>query len=161
MNRTASPPPRTQGAGLAPSAPSAHAAAPAAATPVPGGTAPPPKGRLEWPVLLEWLRLDGWISADDAARVAARFRAGSSSLHALVRLGGAGLLKQGSGKSLDTEALTEWIAGRCRLPYLRIDPLRVAVGRVAAVMSVQYAAMRRALPVSVGPPEVVIATAEP
>ncbi|MBU6259476.1 MAG: type II/IV secretion system protein [Burkholderiales bacterium] len=146
---------------MAPSAPSAHAAAPAAATPVPGGTAPPPKGRLEWPVLLEWLRLDGWISADDAARVAARFRAGSSSLHALVRLGGAGLLKQGSGKSLDTEALTEWIAGRCRLPYLRIDPLRVDVGRVADVMSVQYAEMRRALPVSVGPTEVVIATAEP
>jgi len=63
--------------------------------------------------------------------------------------------------ALDTEVLTEWLAGRCRLPYLRIDPLRVDVGRVADVMSVQYAELRRALPVTVTPTEVTIATAEP
>ncbi|MDE2080877.1 MAG: Flp pilus assembly complex ATPase component TadA [Burkholderiales bacterium] len=115
--------------------------------------------------MLAWLREDGWIGADDAERVAARFRAGPSSLHALVRLGGAGLVRlgagAGSGRVLDTEALTEWLAGRCKLPYLRIDPLRVDVGRVADVMSVQYAELRRALPVSVTPAEVVVATAEP
>ncbi len=125
----------------------------------------PPRARLEWPLLLAWLREDGWISAADAERVAARFRAGPSSLHALVRLGGAGLVRQGigtgAGTVLDTEALTEWLAGRCQLPYLRIDPLRVDVGRVAEVMSVQYAELRRALPVSVTPSEVVVATAEP
>ncbi len=119
------------------------------------------KGRLEWPLLLAWLRDDGWISAEDAERVTARFRAGTSSLHALVRLGGAGLVRQGKNAALDTEALTEWLAGRCRMPYLRIDPLRVDVGRVADVMSVQYAEMRRALPVIVTPTEVTIATAEP
>ncbi len=119
------------------------------------------KGRLEWPLLLGWLRDDGLIGAEDADRVAARFRAGASSLHALVRLGGAGLLHAGKGHALDTEALTEWLATRCRLPYLRIDPLRVDVGRVADVMSVQYAEMRRALPVNVTPTEVTIATAEP
>jgi general secretion pathway protein E len=122
---------------------------------------PAPRGRLEWPLLLAWLREDGWISAEDAERVSGRFRAGASSLHALVRLGGAGLLRQGTGRQLDTEALTEWLAGRCQLPYLRIDPLRVDVGRVADVMSVQYAQSRHALPVSVTPAEVVIATAEP
>ena len=119
------------------------------------------RGRLDWPLLLGWLREDGWIGADDAARVTARFRAGASSLHALVRLGGAGLVRKGSHQALDTEALTEWLAGRCRLPYLRIDPLRVDVGRVADVMSVQYAQSRHALPVTVGTAEVVIATAEP
>ena len=130
------------------------AAAPAAAPAL-------PKGRLEWPWLLEGLREDGLISAADAERVAARFRAGASSLHALVRLGGAGLTRRSGGAALDTEQLTEWLAGRCRLPYLRIDPLRVDVGRVADVMSVQYAQSRHALPVSVGASEVVIATAEP
>jgi general secretion pathway protein E len=123
------------------------------------------RGRLEWPQLLMWLKADGCISADDAERVTARFKAGASSLHALVRLGSAGLLRQdagaGKGKPLDTEALTEWLAGRCRLPYLRIDPLRVDVGRVAEVMSVQYAELRRALPISVTATEVTIATAEP
>jgi general secretion pathway protein E len=125
------------------------------------GSAANPKGRLEWPHLLDWLRADGLVSADDAKRVAARFKAGSSSLHALVRLGGAGLAHPITRKPLDTEALTEWLAGRCKLPYLRIDPLRVDVGRVAEVMSVQYAELRRALPVQVNLHEVVIATAEP
>ncbi len=120
-----------------------------------------PKGRLEWPLLLEWLREDGLITSADAERVSARFRAGASSLHALVRLGGAGLTRRSGGAALDTEQLTEWLAGRCGLPYLRIDPLRVDVGRVADVMSVQYAQSRHALPVSVGVAEVVIATAEP
>lgn len=119
------------------------------------------KGRLEWPVLLDWLRDDGWVSSEDAEQVGARFRAGPSSLHALVRLGAAGLSHAKTGKLLDTEALTEWLAGRCGLNYLRIDPLKVEVGRVADVMSVQYAELRRALPVSFSGTEVVIATAEP
>jgi general secretion pathway protein E len=130
----------------------------------PASPLPPPaqaKGRLDWPQLLGWLRDDGLITAADAERVTARFRAGASSLHPLVRLGGAGLLHRRSGAPLDTEALTEWLAGRCQRPYLRIDPLRVDVGRVAEVMSVQYAQMRLALPVQVNDREVVVATAEP
>ncbi|CAD5374825.1 Type II secretion system protein E [Rubrivivax sp. A210] len=122
---------------------------------------PVPRGKLEWPLLLDWLCADGLVSAEDGEQVRARFRAGSSSMHALVRLGGAGLERQGSGQPLDLEALTEWLASRCQLPYLRIDPLRVDVGRVAEVMSVQYAQSRHALPVSVSATEVVIATAEP
>jgi general secretion pathway protein E len=123
------------------------------------------KGRLEWPLLLTWLYEDGLITSEDVDRVTSRFRAGASSLHALVRLGGVGLTrfgaKPGTPDTLDTEALTEWLAGRCKLPYLRIDPLRVDVGRVADVMSVQYAQSRLALPVTVNTTEVVIATAEP
>jgi general secretion pathway protein E len=139
----------------------AASAKPAVAAPASASRAPAIKGRLEWPLLLGWLREDGWITTDDADRVTARFRAGSSSLHALVRLGGAGLVRKGKGQALDTELLTEWLAGRCRLPYLRIDPLRVDVGRVADVMSVQYAQSRHALPVTVSATDVVIATAEP
>ncbi len=118
-----------------------------------------PRGRLDWHQLLGWLRDDGRVSHDDAQRVIKRFGAGSSSLHALVRLGGAGLHYQ--GKPLDCEALTEWLAQRVQLPYLRIDPLKVDVGRVAEVMSLQYAEMRKVLPVGVGPELVTIATSEP
>jgi general secretion pathway protein E len=127
----------------------------------PPATRATPRGRLDWPQLLGWLREDGLVGSAEAERVTARFRAGASSLHPLVRLGGAGLLHQRSGAPLDTEALTEWLAGRCQRPYLRIDPLRVDVGRVAEVMSVQYAQMRLALPVQVNDREVVVATAEP
>jgi len=119
------------------------------------------RGVLDWRELLGWLQSDGLIGAEDADRVARRYGAGSSSLHALVRLGGAGLTRLDNGKALDTESLTEWLAARARLPYLRIDPLRADVGRVADVMSAQYAESRRALPVQVSTTEVVIATAEP
>ena len=127
----------------------------------PRATPPMHSGPLDWRTLLRWLCEDQVVSAEDAERVTQRFGAGHSSLHALVRLGGAGLLRPGTEKALDTEALTAWLAKRCGLPYLRIDPLRADVGRVADVMSVHYAEMRRALPVNISPQQVTIATAEP
>jgi general secretion pathway protein E len=134
---------------------------PAGAGAAPPALAVPPKGRLEWHQLLEWLRDDGLITPDDAARVARRFGAGASSLHALVRLGGAGLLRRGTQRALDADALTEWLAARIGRPYVRIDPLKFDFGRVADVMSVQYAQMRHALPLSMTTTDVTIATAEP
>jgi len=119
------------------------------------------KGKLDWKLLLGWLRDDGCITPEDGERVTRRFGAGASSQHALVRLGGAGLLRAGTQKTLDVEALTEWLAQRARMPYLRIDPLKADVGRVADVMSVAYAESRCALPIQVNNHEVVIATAEP
>jgi general secretion pathway protein E len=118
-----------------------------------------PKGRLDWHELLGWLHDDGLVPDADAQRVIKRFGAGPSSLHALVRLGGAGL--QHNGRALDCEALTEWLAARCNLPYLRIDPLKVDVGRVAEVMSLQYAELRKVLPVTVSADGVTVATSEP
>ena len=124
-------------------------------------TTPRPRGRLEWRELLDWLQADGLITAEDVQRVAQRFTAGASSQHALIRLGQAGLQRASDKRELDTATLTEWLAGRAQLPYLRIDPLRADVGRVADVMSVQYAEMRVALPLNYGAHEVTIATAEP
>ena len=121
----------------------------------------PWRGKLDWRVLLGWLRDDRLISADDAERVTRRFGAGSSSQHALVRLGAAGLQRAGTQQALDTEALSEWLAQRCGLPCQRIDPLKADVGRVADVMSVHYAESRCALPLQLSAHEAVIATAEP
>ena len=118
-------------------------------------------GPLDWRRLLKWLRADGIVSGDDAVRTARRFAAGDSAQHPLVRLGSAGLTRIENGRPLDVEALTEWLAGRCGLPYLRIDPLKVDVGRVAEVMSINYAERRRALPIQVGARDVTIATCEP
>ena len=115
--------------------------------------------RLDWRQLLGWLREDGIVSAEQADAVIRRFGAGDSSQPALVRLGGAGL--QRGGKPLDTQALTEWLAGRTQMPFLRIDPLKVDVGRVAEVMSAQYAESRKVLPISVGAAELTVATSEP
>jgi general secretion pathway protein E len=121
-----------------------------------------PTGKLDWRRLLDWLSDDDLIECADAERTIKRFGAAHSAQHPLVRLGAAGLVRKGSaGKALDTDALTEWLAARCGLPYLRIDPLKVDVGRVADVMSINYAERRSALPLQVGPTDVTVATCEP
>ncbi len=120
-----------------------------------------PAGRLEWRRLLRWLLEDGIISSANHEQTSHRFAAGDSIQHPLVRLGNAELLNAKTGKPLDTETLTEWLAGRCGMPYLRIDPLKVDVGRVADVMSITYAERRRALPLQFGINEVTVATSEP
>src|SRR5690606_28846274 len=112
-------------------------------------------------LLVQWLAEDGVISAADAQATERRFGAGDSVQHPLVRLANAGLADHRSGQPLDLDGLTQWLAQRSGLPYLRIDPLKVDVGRVADVMSVNYAERRRALPIQFGLHEVTIATCEP
>ena len=124
-------------------------------------TPTPTPGPLDWRSLLQWLRDDALVGATEADVTTRRFAGAQSAQHALVRLGAAGLAHARSGKPLDVEALTEWLAGRCGLPYLRIDPLRVDVGRVTEIMSITYAERRRALPITVGLNDVTVATCEP
>ncbi len=65
------------------------------------------------------------------------------------------------GKALDIESLAEWLASHSGLGYLRIDPLKVDVGKVADTMSAAYAERHKVLPVQVTAKEVVVATADP
>jgi len=119
-----------------------------------------PPGPLGWQTLVGWLQADGVISADEAARTIARCASAQSTLHPLQRLAVVGVAR-GDGTLLDVEALTQWLAPRCGLDYVRIDPLKVDVAKVADVMSAAYAERHHVLPVQVGPAEVVVATAEP
>ncbi|HJV70524.1 GspE/PulE family protein [Ideonella sp.] len=136
-----------------------------ASTDSPAGTSPrhavPPKGRLDMRQLLKWLRDDGLLAPQEADTLARRFGQAGSSLHPLLRLGGAGLKDARDASALDTEALTRWLAGRFGLPFQRIDPLRVDASKVADVMSLAYAETRRALPLHVGTSEITVATCEP
>ena len=117
--------------------------------------------KLEMSMLLNWLREDKVISPEDAVETARRFSSSHSAQHPITRLASAGLLRTGTKKPLDAEAITEWLAKRTGLAYLRIDPLKADVGRVSEVMSINYAERRRALPLNVGAHEVTIATCEP
>ena len=64
-------------------------------------------------------------------------------------------------KALDIELLTQWLAGRAGLDYLRIDPLKVDVGKVADAMSAAFAERHKILPVLVSTAELVVAVTEP
>jgi general secretion pathway protein E len=52
-----------------------------------------------------------------------------------VRLAAVAMTRAQDGKPLDIETLTQYLAQRAGLDYLRIDPLKVDVGRVADTMS--------------------------
>ena len=123
--------------------------------------AAPMEGPLDWRRLVEWLREDAVIADDEAARTIARCSQGESAQHPLVRLASVSMRRVSDGRPLDIEMLTQWLAKRANLGYLRIDPLKVDVGKVADAMSAPYAERHRVLPVQVTPTELVIATAEP
>jgi len=65
------------------------------------------------------------------------------------------------GRKLAMEPLTQWLAARAKLPYLRIDPLSIDVAKVTSVIPYAYAARSRILPIKVSANEIMIATAEP
>ena len=131
----------------------------AAAKPKPARTLH--QGPVDWRRLVEWLSQDGVISADEARRTIARCSQAESAQHPLVRLAAVAMERAAGGKPLDIESLTQWLAGRAGLDYLRIDPLKVDVGKVAETMSAGYAERHRVLPVQVTASEVIVATAEP
>jgi len=121
----------------------------------------PHRGPVDWRHLVEWLNEDGVISMEEARRTIARCSQAQSAQHPLVRLAAVAMARAADGKPLDIESLTQYLAGRAELEYLRIDPLKVDVGKVADTMSAAYAERHRVLPVQVSGSEVVVATAEP
>jgi general secretion pathway protein E len=135
----------------------------------PQRTASPPEspgkriyaGPLDWRRLVEWLSEDGVISPQEAQRTIARCSQVQSAQHPLVRLASVSMTRVADGKPLDIETIAQWLAGRANLNYLRIDPLKVDVGKVADTMSAVYAERHKVLPVQVTPTEVVVATSEP
>ncbi len=124
-------------------------------------TATPFVGLVDWRRLLEWLTQDAVIGADEARRTFARCSQAESSQPALVRLASVAMVREHDGKPLDIELLTQYLAQRAGLEYLRIDPLKVDVGKVADTMSAVYAERHKILPVQATSTEVVVATSQP
>ncbi len=118
-------------------------------------------GLVDWRKLVEWLSADGVISLDEARRTVARCSQAESAQHPLVRLASVAMSRQADGKPLDIEILTQYLAHKAGMDYLRIDPLKVDVGKVSDTMSAVYAERHGVLPVQVSPSEVVVATSQP
>jgi len=118
-------------------------------------------GPVDWRRLVEWLQQDKVIAEDEAQRTINRCSQAESSQHPLVRLASVAMRRASDQKPLDMEMLTQWLALRAGLDYLRIDPLKVDVGKVADAMGAAYAERHRILPVVVTPSEITVATAEP
>jgi general secretion pathway protein E len=112
--------------------------------------------------VVEWLVEDQLISKDDAGAVIGDPQAKRGDTHPLILVAAAKLNSlQPPNRSLDLEALAEWLAGRVKLAYYHIDPLKIDLKAVTEVMSSDYASRRNILPVEFSGREAVIATCEP
>ena len=100
-----------------------------------------PTGPLDWRSLVQWLQQDGVISATEAQRIHTRCAQAESAQHPMLRLASVAVRRASDDKPMDIELLTQWLAGRAQLAYLRIDPLKVDVGKVADTMSPAYACL--------------------
>jgi general secretion pathway protein E len=118
-------------------------------------------GLLDWRSLVQWLRQDGVISEEEAERTITRCSQAESVQHPLVRLANVSMRRAHDNKPLDIETLTQWLAGRADLEYLRIDPLKVDVGKISDSMGATYAERHRILPVLVSSTHITVATSEP
>ena len=113
--------------------------------------------------VLDDLESDGLISRHDSKKLINHPKSKTDQeAHPLVFIADRRLNSAASPHGLLTlEVLTMWLAKRVSLPYIRIDPLKIDVSAVTAVISYAYAARFRILPVEVAENHVMIATAEP
>ncbi|MEO8012270.1 MAG: GspE/PulE family protein, partial [Dokdonella sp.] len=87
---------------------------------------------------------------------------GKLELHPFVLIANVKLVDaRDAKKPLSLEVLTQWLAGRAKLPYLKIDPMKIDVAAVTQVVSHAYAQRYRILPVAVSEMQIVFATSEP
>jgi len=120
--------------------------------------------RLDLDETLAALVADGLLTETDTKRVRADVRTakGRLELHPLVLVANLKLADaRHPEKPLSLEILTQWLAVRAQLPYLKIDPMRIDVAAVTQVVSHAYASRYRILPVAVSEMQVVFATSEP
>ena len=119
-----------------------------------------PKGPLQLEQMVSWLQKDGQITKETAQQVRERLGGTESTQHPLVRLAQLNL-KDKQQQLLDMEALTNWLAGHVKMPFLRIDPMKADVGKIGDIMSIEYAQKHQILPVKVTNSEITIATSQP
>ncbi len=124
-----------------------------------------PEHRLSLKEVLDDLVADGLVDRADAERAVGGPKMERGELHPLVVIANKKLHHlQPPRQILSLELLTEWLAGKVGLPYLRIDPLKLdiaAVERLLPFISYEYAARYQILPVVADDTRVVFATTEP
>jgi general secretion pathway protein E len=112
--------------------------------------------------VLDLLVADGMITPEQAKPVADAPRPPRDTTHPLVVVARCEWQSaKVPGRKLTVEVLVQWLAQRCALPYLRIDPLSVDVVQATSMVSYAYAARAGILPIRMSATEAVIATADP
>jgi len=118
--------------------------------------------RVELDEVLAALIVDKLVTGEAAKTIRMGKGLSRGELHPLILIANAKLPDpREPGRYLTLEALTEWLAHKAGLPYLRIDPTKIDIARVGEVVAPSYATRYRILPVDVSADALTIATSEP
>ncbi len=122
--------------------------------------------QLDTKQLLNWLIRDDIITAETAKAqyplIQSILKNSAIAIHPLTALAQCKITSRHPPCAhLNLDWLTEWLAAKVRLPFYRIDPLKVDFTKVADVMSASYATRFNILPVEISAETVTIATSEP
>ncbi|MFO1302557.1 MAG: GspE/PulE family protein [Burkholderiales bacterium] len=136
-----------------------HAVA-ATAESVAARTTKTPDRRLQLDDILKLMVMDGLVHAADAEHLG---RSRTKQFDHPLELVAAQKWKAARppNKLMTLEWLVEWLAGRLKVPYYHIDPLKIDLTSVTQTMSNAYAERFRVLPVAVDRLTVTVATSEP
>jgi general secretion pathway protein E len=69
--------------------------------------------------------------------------------------------RRSEGRQLTLEALTQWLASRVHLPYVRIDPLKLDVANLTSIVPYAYALRSGILPIKTGAAGILFAVKDP
>ncbi len=121
----------------------------------------PANRRLELPEVLELLVANGVLSPRTAQQIAANIRV-NDSRHPFVQIAAQNVPSATVPPYLlALETVTRLTAESLRLPYVRIDPLKIDVEAITGLVSQAYATRFGFIPIEVRDDAVTIASAEP
>ncbi|MET3139916.1 general secretion pathway protein E [Undibacterium sp. GrIS 1.2] len=125
-----------------------------------------PHQSLNMQQIFTWLMADGIILKENAKAefnsAQAILRNGPAAMHTLTAVAQAKLHSvKKPNQQLTLDWLTEWTANKVKLPFYRIDPLKIDFTKVSDVMSSNYATRFNILPVESTQDSVTIATTDP
>lgn len=82
--------------------------------------------------------------------------------HPLITIANEDLKAKGNNSyPLTLERLTQWLAEQTQVPYMRIDPLKLDVGKITSIISQAYARKLRILPLEINSTHLIIGNCEP
>src|SRR5829696_2635030 len=115
--------------------------------------------KLQLREVLDWMVEDGLMESAVAAKLLADARSAlRQTRHPAITIGEAGVRTvKPPHHTITAQMATEFIAGRVKMPFYHIDPLKIDLNAVTRVMSSDYAAKRGILPVEVNGQDVTIA----
>ncbi len=125
-----------------------------------------PHQSLNMQQIFTWLMADGIILKENAKAefnsAQAILRNGPAAMHTLTAVAQVKLHSvKKPNQQLTLDWLTEWTANKVKLPFYRIDPLKIDFTKVSDVMSSNYATRFNILPVESTQDSVTIATTDP